>query len=104
MGHKLHGDMLNFRQGAILSLFECINDFNEYLISGDYMSHFNNFKILYHLLHIFLGDFGKVYMIRIIFIRFQWDFMRLQSFFVKIQNRRLKSRLIRFYVISYDFL
>ena len=31
---------------AIHSLFECTNDFNEYLILGDYVSDFNDFTIL----------------------------------------------------------
>ena len=41
-------------------------------------------------------------MTRIIFIQFQCDFMRFQTLFVKIRNRRLKSGLTRFYQISYD--
>ena len=35
------------RRGAIRFLFECSNDFNdENLISGDYVSDFNDFKSL----------------------------------------------------------
>ena len=67
-------------RGAIHSLFKCTNDFNEYLISGDYVSDFNNVKILwYHRLHIVLGDFRELHMIWILFIRFQCDFMRFQT-------------------------
>ena len=44
----------------------------------------------------------QFHMIRILFIRFQSHFMRFSTPFVKIWNRRLKSRLTRFYVISYD--
>ena len=34
-------------RGAIHSLFEHTNDCNEYLISGNYVSDFNDFKIVY---------------------------------------------------------
>ena len=50
----------------------------------------------------FLSDFSKLHIIRIIFIKFKSDFMRFQTLFVEIRNRRLKSLLTRFYVISYD--
>ena len=36
-----------FIRGAIHSLFKCTNDFNEYLISGDYVSDFDDFKSLW---------------------------------------------------------
>ena len=88
-------------RGAMHSLFECTNDFNEYLISGDYVSDFNDFKILWYRLHIFSS---KLYMIPIIFIRFQFVFIRFQALFVKIRNRRLKTGLTRFYIISYDYI
>ena len=67
-------------RGVIHSLFECTNDFNEYLISGDYVSDFNDFKSLwYHLLLIVLGAFSKLHMIRIMFIWFQCHFIRFQT-------------------------
>ena len=50
------------------------------------------------------GDFSKLHLIRMIFLRFRYNFMRFQTLFVKIQNWRLKSRLTRFHVTSYDFL
>ena len=89
--------------GAIHFLFECTNDFNEYMMWGDYVRDFNDFKSLwYRRLPIVLNDFSKLHTIRIIFIRFQYDFTRFQILFVKIRNRRLNSRLTRFYVIPYD--
>ena len=63
---------------------ECTNDFNEYLVSGDYVSGSNDFKSIYHRLHIVLGDFSKLHVIRMIFIQFQCDFMRLTWVIPKI--------------------
>ena len=45
-------------RGAIHSFFDCTNDFNEYPISGDHVSDFNDFKSLwykYHRLQIVFG-------------------------------------------------
>ena len=56
-------------RGAIRSLFECTNDFNEHLIADDYVSDFKDFKSLWHhRLHIVLSDFSKLHIIQIIFI------------------------------------
>ena len=53
-------------RGTIESVFECTHDFITYLISGDYVSDFNDFKSLwYKRLHIVLGDFCELHMIRI---------------------------------------
>ena len=38
----------NLFQGAIDCGFECTIDFNEYLVSGDYVSDFNDFKSSWH--------------------------------------------------------
>ena len=38
-------------RGAIHSLFDCTNDFNEYPISGDYVSHLIDFKTSYDSNH-----------------------------------------------------
>ena len=59
---------VNKHQEAIYSLFECRNDFNEYLISGDYVRDFNSVKSLWYRLHTALSDFRILHMIRIILI------------------------------------
>ena len=61
-------------------------------------------SLWYHRMHIVLDDFYKLYMTRIIFIQFQCDYMRFQTLSATIGNRRLKSWLTRFYVISYNLL
>ena len=66
----------DFNEGPFAPCFESVNDFSEYLILGDYLIDFNNFKsVWYHQLHIVLDDFSKLHMVRIIFLRFQCDFL-----------------------------
>ena len=46
-----------------------------------YVGGFSDFQNLWcNRLHIIFGDFNKLYMIRMIFIRFQCDFMRFRTF------------------------
>ena len=70
--------------------------------SHSLFANFYDCKIWYYRLHIVLGDVSEFYTIRITFKQFQCDFSRFQALFVNIRNRRLKSGLSRFYMISYD--